>query len=109
MARNSLILGLVSIALAFIGFFMIGSTVGSLIRLLSPIAGVAGIVFGGMALRSSGDAGDSNGSAFALGGLALSIMGFLFGAIVFVACGAGTCAAGAVQDAAEAAAQQQPQ
>ncbi len=108
MARNSLLLGLGSLLFAAAGFLMFAvPVVGSLLRFAAPILGLAGIVFGGMALRDRGDAGDSNGSALALGGLATSIFGFLTGVIILVACSAGSCAAGAINDAVDAAEQAQ--
>lgn len=110
MARNALILGLLSLLFAGLGFFMFAVPVlGTLFRIGAPALGLVGIVMGGKALKSSGDAGDSNGGAMAIGGLATSILGFLIGLVVFVACSAGSCAAGAVGDAIESANQQQAQ
>ena len=104
MARNSLILGLLSLLLAFLGFLAFASPViGTLLRFAAPSLGLAGIIYGGMALRRTGDGGDSNGAALALGGLATSILGFLVGLIVLVACSAGACAASAAGDVLEAA------
>lgn len=108
MARNSLILGLLSILFAGLGIVMAFVPVmGVLFRIAAPALGLVGIIMGGKALKSSGDAGDSNGGAMAIGGLATSILGFLGGLIVFVACSAGSCAAGAVEDAIEDAQLQQ--
>lgn len=108
MARNSLILGLLSILFAGLGIVMsLVPVMGVLFRIAAPALGLVGIIMGGKALKSSGDAGDSNGGAMAIGGLAMSILGFLGGLIVFVACSAGSCAAGAVGDAIENAQQQQ--
>ncbi|MFT5355831.1 MAG: hypothetical protein ACI9KE_003050 [Polyangiales bacterium] len=110
MARNALILGLLSILFAGLGFVMFAVPVlGTVLRIGAPILGLLGIIMGGKALQSNGDAGDSNGSAMALGGLATSILGFLIGLVVFVACSATSCAAGAVGDAMESANEQQAQ
>ncbi len=100
MGAASIVLGILALLAAFGGFItsfipFVGPFVGAFLSFASPVLGLLGVIFGGVALSRAKDEGGDTGAATA--GLVVSGIGFFLGFLVAISCGVcSTMCAGAM-------------